>query len=84
MIAKRKVFRYESPLGPLMERLVREKRATGYKYDTPAWVLKDLDHFLCGSIGRINALFTQVQQPMTAVASLGNCVTPPRIRPLWR
>ena len=36
------------------------------------------------SIGRINALFTQVQQPMTAVASPGNCVIPPRIRPLWR
>ena len=29
------------------------------------------------SIGRINALFTQVQQPITAVASPGNCVTPP-------
>ena len=36
-----------------------------------------------GSIGRINALFTQIQQPMTAVASPGNCVIPPRIRPLW-
>ena len=56
MIAKRKVFRYESPLGPLMERLVREKRATGYKYDTPAWVLKDLDHFLCGTAIQPNEL----------------------------
>jgi integrase/recombinase XerD len=56
MIAKRKVFRYESPLGPLMERLVREKRASGYKYDTPAWVLKDLDHFLCGTSIKPNEL----------------------------
>jgi len=56
MIAKRKVFRYESPLGPLMERLVREKRASGYKYDTPAWVLKDLDHFLCGTSIQPNEL----------------------------
>jgi len=56
MIAKRKVFRYESPLGPLMERLVREKRASGYKYDTPAWVLKDLDHFLCGTAIKPNEL----------------------------
>jgi len=29
------------------------------------------------SIGRINALFTQVQQPITAVAPPGNCVIPP-------
>jgi len=56
MIAKRKVFRYESPLGPLMERLVREKRASGYKYDTPACVLKDLDHFLCGTAIQPNEL----------------------------
>ena len=56
MIAKRKVFRYESPLGPLMERLVREKRASGYKYDTPALVLKDLDHFLCGTAIKPNEL----------------------------
>ncbi|MCB1881864.1 MAG: tyrosine-type recombinase/integrase [Gammaproteobacteria bacterium] len=43
-----KVFQYESPLAPMMERLVREKRASGLKYDTPVWVLKDLDQFLCG------------------------------------
>lgn len=47
MSTKRKVFCYESPLAPLMERLVQEKRASGYKYDTPAWVLKDFDQFLC-------------------------------------
>jgi hypothetical protein len=34
-------------------------------------------------IGRINTLFTQVQQLMTAVEPPGNCVTPPRIWPLW-
>jgi len=34
-------------------------------------------------IGRINTLFTQVQQPMTGVESPGNCVIPPRIRLLW-
>ncbi len=42
MTTKRNVFQYESPLAPMMERLVREKRASGLKYDTPAWVLKDL------------------------------------------
>ena len=56
MTAMRKVFRYESPLGPLMERLVREKRASGYKYDTPACVLKDLDLFLCGTAIQPNEL----------------------------
>ena len=56
MPTKRKVLRYESPLAPLMERLVREKRASGYKYDTPAWVLKDLDHFLCGTSVKPNEL----------------------------
>lgn len=47
MTTKRKDYGYESPLAPLMERLVREKRAGGYKYDTPARVLKELDRFLC-------------------------------------
>jgi site-specific recombinase XerD len=56
MPTKRKVFNYESPLAPLMERLVREKRASGYKYDTPARVLKDLDHFLCGTAIKPNEL----------------------------
>lgn len=56
MPTKRKVLRYESPLAPLMERLVREKRASGYKYDTPAWVLKDLDQFLCGTSVKPNEL----------------------------
>jgi site-specific recombinase XerD len=40
----------------MMERLVREKRASGYKYDTPAWVLKDLDQFLCGTTLTSNEL----------------------------
>ncbi|MCP5443261.1 MAG: tyrosine-type recombinase/integrase [Chromatiaceae bacterium] len=44
-----KHIKYESPLAPFMERLVREKRANGYKYETPADVLKDLDCFLCGT-----------------------------------
>lgn len=49
MSTKRKVIRYESALAPMMERLVREKRASGYKYDTPACVLKELDRFLCST-----------------------------------
>jgi site-specific recombinase XerD len=49
MSTKRKVFDYESPLAPLIKRLVQEKRASGYKYDTPARVLWDLDRFLCGT-----------------------------------
>ena len=56
MTTKRKVFSYESPLAPLIERLLREKRVSGYKYDTPARVLKDLDHFLCGTAVKHNRL----------------------------
>lgn len=56
MPRKRKACCYESPLAPMMERLVREKRASGYKYDTPAWVLKDLDQFLCGTTVTPNEL----------------------------
>jgi len=47
MSNKRREIQYESPLAPLMEQLVREKRAIGHKYDTPARVLKDFDRFLC-------------------------------------
>ena len=56
MTTKHKVISYQSPLAPLIERLVREKRAYGYKYDTPAWVLKDLDLFLCGTTVKPNEL----------------------------
>lgn len=49
MSVKSKQIKYQSPLAPFMERLVREKRASGYKYDTPARVLKELDSFLCGT-----------------------------------
>jgi site-specific recombinase XerD len=56
MSTKRNVFSYQSPLAPLMERLVREKQASGYQYDTPARVLKDLDHFLCGTAVKPNEL----------------------------
>ena len=56
MSTKRKVLNYESPLAPLMERLVREKQASGYRYDTPARVLKELDHFLCGTVVKHNEL----------------------------
>ena len=41
-----KAIKFESPLAPLMERLVREKIASGYKYDTQAEVLKGFDIFL--------------------------------------
>jgi integrase/recombinase XerD len=56
MSMKRKDVRYESPLASLMERFVREKRAGGYKYDTPARVLKNLDRFLCGTAVKPNEL----------------------------
>ncbi len=49
MSIKRKEIHYQSLLAPFMVRLVLEKRASGYKYDTPADVLKDLDCFLCGT-----------------------------------
>ncbi|KTD18265.1 tyrosine-type recombinase/integrase [Legionella jordanis] len=47
MFANHKLFQYESPLAPLIKRLIREKRTAGHKYDTSALVLKDFDHFLC-------------------------------------
>ena len=56
MSTKHKEIRYESPLAPLMERPVHEKRAGGYQYDTPAQVLKDLDRFLCGTAVKPNEL----------------------------
>lgn len=56
MSTKRKDYCYESPLAPLMERLVREKRTSGYKYDTPARVLKELDRFLCDRMVQPNEL----------------------------
>ena len=56
MSIKRKEIRYESPLAPFMERLVREKRASGCKYDTPATVLKELDCFLCGTAAKPDEL----------------------------
>ena len=56
MSTKHNDYGYESPLAPLMKRLVREKRAGGYKYDTPAWVLKELDRFLCGKDVKPNEL----------------------------
>ncbi|MCP5353551.1 MAG: integrase, partial [Chromatiales bacterium] len=56
MSTKHNDYGYESPLAPLMKRLVREKRAGGYKYDTPAWVLKELDRFLCSKAIKPNEL----------------------------
>ena len=37
---------FESPLGPLMEQFVRERRALGYRYDTAAYHLMCFDRFL--------------------------------------
>lgn len=39
-------FRFSSPVAPLMERLVREKQAVGYKYHTGTADLERLDRFL--------------------------------------
>lgn len=47
MSNKQKDIHYESALAPFIEQLVKEKRATEHKYDTPARVLKDFDRFLC-------------------------------------
>tara|TARA_R100000005_G_C4997131_1_gene203892 strand:- start:1149 stop:2141 length:993 start_codon:yes stop_codon:yes gene_type:complete len=56
MPAKRKLLVYKSPLAPLMERLVQEKQAAGYKYHTPAEVLQSLDQFLCSTAVKPNEL----------------------------
>lgn len=47
MLNKQRDLQYTSPLASLIQQLVREKRATGYKYDTLAKILKDFDQFLC-------------------------------------
>ena len=39
-------FIFKSPLAPLMEQFVREKRAVGYKYEVGAVALMHLDRFL--------------------------------------
>ena len=56
MLTKRKEYTYKSPLAPFMERLVREKRSSGQKYDWPARILKDLDEFLCTTTIQSNEL----------------------------
>lgn len=56
MSNKIKIITYESPLAPLMRQLIREKQAAGYKYETPAKVLKDFDRFLCKSDTKPNEL----------------------------
>ena len=38
--------RFQSPLAPLMEQFVREKRACGYKYRAAAQLLASFDRFL--------------------------------------
>jgi len=38
---------FGSPLAPLMEQFVREKRACGYRYETGARALQRFDRFLC-------------------------------------
>ena len=52
-----------------MERLVREKRASGYKYDTPARVLKELDQFLCGMDIKHNELPKVIVDAMVGAKS---------------
>ena len=39
-------FQFRSPLAPLMERLIQEKQAVGYKYQTGTGALARLDRFL--------------------------------------
>jgi site-specific recombinase XerD len=41
-------MRFRSPLAPLMEQFVREKQASGYRYDAGARLLQRFDRFLCG------------------------------------
>ena len=42
--SKARVFK--SPLAPLMEQFVQERRATGYRYETGAYLLERFDRFL--------------------------------------
>lgn len=42
--SKTRVFK--SALGPLMEQFVQERRATGYRYDSGAYLLERFDRFL--------------------------------------
>lgn len=51
-----KVIQFESPLAPIIQQLIEEKRACGYKYDAPAGVLKCFDRFLCSTTIKQNEL----------------------------
>jgi len=46
MTTKHKMIQYNSVLAPMINQLIREKRACGYKYDTETRILKRFDCFL--------------------------------------
>ena len=56
MTTKRKVIQFESPIAPMINQLVQEKRASGYKYNTMERVLKDFDNFLSHTTIKENEL----------------------------
>jgi integrase/recombinase XerD len=51
-----KTIQFESALAPMINQLIREKRACGYKYDTPTRALKRFDRFLCNTTIKQNEL----------------------------
>ncbi len=47
MSANYKIIEYHSPIAPLINQLVQEKLACGYKYHEAINILKSFDNFLC-------------------------------------
>ncbi|CEG57787.1 TPA: tyrosine-type recombinase/integrase [Legionella pneumophila subsp. pneumophila] len=56
MSTNSKAIQFESPLAPMMNQLILEKRASGYKYEKLDRILKCFDHFLCHTTIKQNEL----------------------------
>ena len=62
MLINHKIIEYHSPIASLINQLIQEKRACGYKYDEATRVLKCFDSFLCD-----NGTLKQVELPENLV-----------------
>ena len=53
---KQKKIQFHSPLAPMINQLIQEKRACGYKYESQARIFKWFDQFLCTTTIKQNEL----------------------------
>ncbi|WP_233437540.1 hypothetical protein [Legionella anisa] len=56
MSTNSKMIQFESPLAPIINQLILEKRASGYKYEKLDRILKRFDDFLCHTTIKKNEL----------------------------